>query len=134
GELVDEEPLRGGLHPGAEQRDHLAEEPEPVVAVPEGGEGLAQAAAWRLRGVPRHLGGLVGGCHSLVLSGQSGDRPPSYHCPNGLCASPTNDRYPIHPLRVACTPVPVVRASSPAACARRSAEGGTHPLPAAAPR
>ena len=47
GELVDEVPLRRGLHPRAEQRSHLTEEPQPIVGVGERGEGPGPASYGR---------------------------------------------------------------------------------------
>ena len=33
GQLIDKIPLGSALHPGSEQRDHLSEEPQPVIGV-----------------------------------------------------------------------------------------------------
>ena len=51
-ELEDEVPLRRGLHPGAEQRRHLAEEPEPVVGPRQRGERADAPRSAALAGGP----------------------------------------------------------------------------------
>ena len=42
GDLVDQIPLGGGLHPGAHQGNHLADEPEPIIVMLQCGEGFVQ--------------------------------------------------------------------------------------------
>jgi len=45
GNLIDQIALGGTLHPGADQRYHLAAEPQAVIVMFEGGKGLVPALA-----------------------------------------------------------------------------------------
>ena len=80
GQAVDQPALRHVLHPGADQRDDLAADEQAEIAVPQGAEGVRNAAGRKFRGqrqgwiLPELLCGELPSSSSRIMRGTMGDQ------------------------------------------------------------